>query len=108
MGNSMGGAILLAMVGLSGLAVVTAKGWKWKLINFGIILLAIAAGFGLGAAAGAWGESMAIGGMIAVPLAEWFAIAAALGCWRRNKMREKTALLATAQQTEIKPEARNL
>ena|SRR5215475_7716630 len=74
--NSMGGVWLLAMVGLSGIAIATAKGWKWKLINLGIILTFISAGLGIGFAAGAWGENGAIGALIAIPLATWFGASA--------------------------------
>jgi|SRR5882724_11157085 len=91
MGNSMGGVWLVAMIVLSYLAISTAKGSKWRLINLAIIIGAATFGFGLGAAAGAWGRNMEIGGMIAVTLATWFGITAALGCWRRNKLRDNAS-----------------
>ena len=80
---------LLALLVLSVMAVVTAKPIKWKLLNITIVIGFMAAGLGIGAALGAWGQNMEIGGHVAVPLAILLGAVGALGCWRRNKMRDK-------------------
>jgi hypothetical protein len=85
----MGSIWLLGLLLLSAMAVITAKGIKWKLINLAIILGFIGAGISIGAGLGAWGQNMAIGGELAVPLAICFGAVGALGCWRRNRIREK-------------------
>jgi predicted RND superfamily exporter protein len=86
------GLWLGAFLVLSVMAVVTARGIKWKLLNIAIILGFVAVGLGIGAAMGAWGGNMEIGGLAAVPLAVGLGAADALGCWRQNKMREKKSL----------------
>jgi hypothetical protein len=91
-GDHMGGLWLVALLGLSVMAVVTAQGIKWKLLNSAIILGFVAVGLGIGAAMGAWGRNMEIGALTAIPLAVGLGAVGALGCWRRNKMREKKSL----------------
>jgi hypothetical protein len=98
MSNSMG-IWLVALIVLSYLAISTAKGSKWRLTNLGIIVVAVAFGFGLGVAGGVWGKNMELGGMIAVPLATWLGIFIAIGCWRRNKMRDKAAAREDLRRT---------
>jgi hypothetical protein len=94
-GDLMGLLWLGALVGLTVLSVSTANGAKWKLINVGIILAGIGLGLLIGWAAGTWGRNDAIGADIALPLAICLGAVAALGSWRRNKMRDKKAVVVT-------------
>jgi hypothetical protein len=85
----MSGLSLIALLGLSIMAILSAKGIKWKLLNIIIILGCAAAVVGIGAAVGAWGGNMKIGGLVAMPLAICLGAVGAFGCWWRNKMQEK-------------------
>ena len=80
---------LLALIGPSVAAIVTAKG-RWKLYNLGIILGSIFAGLAIGVGAAAWGRNMASGAFFAVPVAIILGIIAAVGCWICNALRAKS------------------
>ena len=88
---------LLLLVAFTVLAISTAKGPKWKIINIFIILGFMAVGFGIGALLGLWGGNMAIGGEAAVPLAELLGAVGGLGCWRRNTRRNKQVSTPTQE-----------
>jgi hypothetical protein len=85
--NPAGAVFLLAMIILSIMAIVGAKGAKRKLLNLLIILGFVAFGLGLGAAFGAWAGNSALGGHIAAALSIPFGAVGAFGCVRRNKRR---------------------
>jgi hypothetical protein len=88
---------VLFLVGLlvsSGVAIVTAKTKKWKLLNISVILILIIIGFVLGAGLGEWVQPIQSGAYIAIPLGT----VAALRCWRDNRKRDKLAIAETANE----------
>jgi hypothetical protein len=87
--NPAGAVFLLALIILSIMAIIGAKGGKRKLLNLLIILGFVAFGLGLGAAFGAWAGNMALGGHIAAALSIPIGAVGAYGCVRRNKRRAK-------------------
>jgi hypothetical protein len=84
---------LLALVALSVLAIASAKGMKWKLLNLLIILAFMGLGLLIGWGMGMWGKNMEIGALVAIPLACLLGAVGALGCWRRNKRRAKANIV---------------
>ena len=85
----MGALAFIACLVLSIMALIGAKGLKWKLLNLAIILGFMATGIAIGYGFGAWGSSPTIGAEVAVVLMPWLGLAGALGCIRRNKRRDK-------------------
>jgi hypothetical protein len=93
----MAGFWLVALVVLSGWAIIEGQGAKWKVLNLVIILAFMAGGFGIAVAlVRIWGGNPEIGGHAAVPLMILLGCVGALGSIRRNKMRAKNAPTSAA------------
>jgi hypothetical protein len=93
--NPMGTLAFIACLVLSIIALVGAKGIKWKLLNLVIILGFMAASLVIGFGFGVWGNSQTVGANVAVVLMPWLGLVGALGCIRRNKRREKQSSTPT-------------
>jgi hypothetical protein len=80
---------LAALLLGSGFAIVGGQGARWKLLNFGIIAGSMAAGFGIGYAAGLGSVNFGRVPHAALPISLMFGIVAALACIQLNSWREK-------------------
>jgi hypothetical protein len=75
---------LVTLILVSGFAIASGHGMKWKLFNVLIILGCMSLGYCLGYAAGLGSKNMGMVPNAALPLAMMFGIVGALGClWKK-------------------------
>lgn len=83
---------LAALILGSGFAIFGAQTAKWKLTNLAIILVCMAAGFGIGYAAGLGSKNLGQVYSTDVPLSMMFGIVAAFGCIQSKNLSQAPAI----------------